>query len=59
MRARSEKPEWPRQMEPILQTPNDGVIVADESGEILFVNSVFEEMARMPRSEIIGTTRSI
>lgn len=54
MRARSEKPEWPRQMEPILQTPNDGVIVADESGEILFVNSVFEEMARMPRSEIIG-----
>jgi sigma-B regulation protein RsbU (phosphoserine phosphatase) len=54
MRARSEKPEWPRQMEPILQTPNDGVIIADESGEILFVNSVFEEMARMPRSEIIG-----
>ena len=49
-----EKPEWPRQMEPILQTPNDGVIIADESGEILFVNSVFEEMARMPRGEIIG-----
>jgi sigma-B regulation protein RsbU (phosphoserine phosphatase) len=41
-------------MEPILQTPNDGVIIADESGEILFVNSVFEEMARMPRGEIIG-----
>jgi sigma-B regulation protein RsbU (phosphoserine phosphatase) len=52
--ANSEKPEWPRQMEPILETPNDGVIVADESGEILFVNSVFEEMARMPRGEIIG-----
>src|ERR1700734_1097792 len=49
----SEKPEWLRQMEPILETLNDGVIVADECGEILFVNSVFEEMTRMLRSEII------
>jgi PAS domain S-box-containing protein len=48
----SEKPEWLRHMEPILETLKDGVIVADESGQILFVNSVFEEMARMLRSEI-------
>jgi PAS domain S-box-containing protein len=50
----SEKPEWLRQLEPILETLNDGVIIADEFGEILFVNSVFEEMTRMLRSEIIG-----
>jgi sigma-B regulation protein RsbU (phosphoserine phosphatase) len=50
----SEKPEWLRPMEPILETLNDGVIVADESGQVLFVNSVFEEMTRMLRSEIIG-----
>jgi PAS domain S-box-containing protein len=50
----SAKPEWLRQMEPILETPNDGVIIADESGQILFVDSVFEEMTRMPRCEIIG-----
>jgi sigma-B regulation protein RsbU (phosphoserine phosphatase) len=49
----SEKPEWLSQMEPILETLNDGVIVADESGQILFVNSVFEEMTRMLGSEII------
>jgi len=49
-----EKPEWLRQMEPILETLNDGVIIAEESGEILFVNSVFEELTRMLRSEIIG-----
>jgi len=49
-----EKPEWLRQMEPILETLNDGVIIADESGRILFVNPVFEEMTRMLRSEIIG-----
>jgi PAS domain S-box-containing protein len=41
-------------MEPILETLNDGVIIADESGQILFVNSVFEEMTSMLRSEIIG-----
>jgi len=46
-----EKPDWLRQMEPILETLNDGVLIADESGEILFVNSVFEEMTRMLRSE--------
>ena len=50
----SEKPEWLRRMEPILETLNDGVIIADESGQILFVNSVFEEMTRMLRSEVIG-----
>jgi PAS domain S-box-containing protein len=51
----SEKPEWLRQMEPILETLNDGLVIADESGEILFVNSVFEEMTRTLRSEIIGS----
>jgi PAS domain S-box-containing protein len=50
----SGKSEWLRQMEPILETLNDGVIIADESGQILFVNSVFEEMTRMLHSEIIG-----
>ena len=35
----SEKPEWLRQIEPILETLNNGVVIADESGQILFVNS--------------------
>jgi hypothetical protein len=31
-------------MEPILETLNDGVVIADGSDQILLVNTVFEEM---------------
>jgi sigma-B regulation protein RsbU (phosphoserine phosphatase) len=50
----SKRPRWLRQMEPILEILNDGVVIADESGRILFVNSDFEEMTAIPRGEIIG-----
>jgi phosphoserine phosphatase RsbU/P len=50
----SEKPQSLQQMGPILETLNDGVVIADESGQILFVNSVFEEMTGILRGEIIG-----
>jgi len=50
----SERPQWLQQMEPILETLNDGVVIADDSGQILFVNTVFEEMTRILRGEIIG-----
>jgi PAS domain S-box-containing protein len=49
-----ERPRWLQQMEPILETLNDGVVIADDSSQILFVNTVFEEMTGFPRSEIIG-----
>jgi len=41
-------------MEPILETLNDGVIIADDSDQILFANGVFEEMTGIPRSEVDG-----
>ena len=44
-----------QQMEPILETLNDGVVILDDSDQILFVNSVFEEMTGIPRREIIGS----
>jgi sigma-B regulation protein RsbU (phosphoserine phosphatase) len=50
----SERPQWLQQMEPILETLNDGVVIADESDQILFVNTVFEEMTGILRGEIIG-----
>ena len=50
----SERPQSLQQMGPILETLNDGVVIADESGQILFVNSVFEEMTGIRRGEIIG-----
>ncbi len=49
------RPQWLQQMEPILETLNDGVVIADDPGRILFVNAVFEEMTGIPRGEIIGS----
>jgi PAS domain S-box-containing protein len=50
----SESLQSLQQMEPILEMLNDGVVITDDSGEILFVNSVFEEMTGILRGEIIG-----
>ena len=50
----SESSQSLQQMEPILETLNDGVVIADDSDQILFVNTAFEEMTGFPRSEIIG-----
>jgi PAS domain S-box-containing protein len=41
-------------MEPILETLNEGVLIGNDSSEILFVNTVFEEMTGFLRDEIIG-----
>ena len=48
------KPEWLGQMEGILETLNEGVLISDDCDRVLFVNSVFEEMTRFPRHAIIG-----
>jgi phosphoserine phosphatase RsbU/P len=49
-----ERPEWVEQMEGILETLNEGVLIADDCDRILFVNSVFEEMTGVSREEILG-----
>jgi phosphoserine phosphatase RsbU/P len=49
-----ERPEWVAQMEGILETLNEGVLIADDCDRILFVNAVFEEMTGVPRDEIVG-----
>jgi PAS domain S-box-containing protein len=50
----SERPQSLQQMGSILETLNDGVVIADDSGQIRFVNSVFEEMTGILRGEITG-----
>jgi phosphoserine phosphatase RsbU/P len=52
--VQSEMPQSIQQMEPILETLNDGVVIADDFEQILFVNTVFEEMTGIPRSKIVG-----
>jgi phosphoserine phosphatase RsbU/P len=48
------KPEWLEQMEAILETLNEGVLISDDCDHVLFVNSVFEEMTGMSRADIVG-----
>jgi len=52
--AQTKTPQSLQEMEPILETLNDGVVIADDSDQILFVNAVFEEMTGFPRSQLIG-----
>jgi phosphoserine phosphatase RsbU/P len=49
-----EKPGWLAHSEHILEILNEGVVIADESDHVLFVNTVFEEMTGIPRADIIG-----
>ena len=51
---RNGSPQWLAEMGPILETLNDGVLITDDSGQVLFANAVFEEMTGIARSEIIG-----
>lgn len=49
-----EKPEWLQKVEGVLETLNEGVIVADDCAHVLFANSNFLEMTDMSREEIVG-----
>ncbi len=53
-----QKTEWLQQVERVLETLNEGVIVSDDLSRILSVNSRFEEMTGIPREEIIGQEAS-
>jgi PAS domain S-box-containing protein len=49
-----EQPEWLAQIEGILETLNEGVIIADDCPQIIFTNTNFEEMTGMPRTDFVG-----
>jgi len=51
-----EKPEWLEQMEGILETLNEGVLIADDCQRILFVNERMERLTGLPRSGLLGKT---
>lgn len=48
------KAQWLQQMEGLLETLNDGILIADDDDHVLFVNAVFEEMTGISRDDIIG-----
>jgi PAS domain S-box-containing protein len=49
-----EKPKWLLQMESILETLNEGVLISDECHRILFINSRLGEMLGLPPAEVAG-----
>jgi phosphoserine phosphatase RsbU/P len=51
-----EKPDWLEQMEGILETLNEGVLIADDCQRILFVNETFERLVDRPRAAVVGKT---
>ena len=48
------RPEWLEQMEAVLETLNEGILISDDCDHVLFVNSVFEEMTGIARADILG-----
>ena len=51
-----EKPGWLEQMEGILETLNEGVLITDDCQRILFANECMEELTGVQRSELLGRT---
>jgi PAS domain S-box-containing protein len=47
-------PRWLAQMEAILETLNQGVILSDPDGDILFANRIFAEMVGMEPDDFLG-----
>ena len=53
-----ERPEWLQQIEGLLESLNEGVMIADECHRILSVNSCFEELTGMTSSDVVGRESS-
>jgi PAS domain S-box-containing protein len=53
-----EVPEWLEQVEGLLESLNEGVIITDDCHRMLFVNSCFEEMIGRPAAELVGQLSS-
>jgi len=49
-----QPPEWLLQMEDILETLNEGVMVLDDCRKILFINSCMEKLFGMSAAEVVG-----
>ena len=44
-----ERPDWIQQMEQVLETVNEGVLIADDCRRLVFVNAGFVRMSRCKR----------
>ena len=58
MSAHPAKPDWLLQMEGILETLNEGVLIVDDCNQIIFANQVLVEMCGFPLEEVMGRPHS-
>lgn len=49
-----EAPEWLGQMEGILESLNEGVLIIDDCDQVVFVNECLAEMTGQPARELVG-----
>jgi phosphoserine phosphatase RsbU/P len=49
-----EKPDWLAQMESILETLNEGVMIVDDCDHFVFTNSAFQRMTAYSSDELFG-----
>ncbi len=49
-----ERPDWVQQMEPVLETVNEGVLIADDRRRVVFVNSGFLRMTGLRAEDLVG-----
>src|SRR5271154_1300309 len=54
MSVEVEQPDWLLQIEGILESLNEGVLITDECQSIVFANTNLEEMTGMSRAELVG-----
>jgi PAS domain S-box-containing protein len=51
-----ERPDWLAEVEGVLETLNQGVMIADDCKRIIFVNDIFTEMTDIPLEDLVGRT---
>ena len=49
-----ERPDWVQQMEPVLETVNEGVLIADDRHRVVFANSGFLRMTGLRAEDLVG-----
>ena len=49
-----ERPDWVQQMESVLETVNEGVLIADDRRRVVFANSGFLRMTGLRAEDLVG-----
>jgi PAS domain S-box-containing protein len=54
MARKFDRPDWVQQMEQVLETVNEGVLIADAGRRIVFVNAGFVRMTGLRPEDLVG-----